>query len=90
MIQNKKNSKNYAVIVYENGYPNVGGIAVLIGIYPTNKAAAFISKTVKERNKLSYYPIIELTNNPPTSTFVEDYLEKINTLNELNKAKNLS
>lgn len=79
----QKETKNYAVIIYENNYsPNTGGIATLIGIYPTHRAASFISKVVKERNKLPFFPIVEPTNFTPTTYFVEDYLERLDAKKE--------
>jgi hypothetical protein len=77
-MQNKKQpNRNSAVVIYENGYPNPGGIATLVGIYPTHRAAVFISKIVKERNKLPFFPTIEATVQAPTTIFVENYLERM-------------
>jgi hypothetical protein len=74
----QKLKKNFAVVIYENGYPtNPKGIATLVGIYPTQRAATFIRKIVKDKYKLSFFPIIEATEHPPTSTSVEHYLERM-------------
>jgi len=76
-MQQKKISKNYLVAIYENNYPNPGGIATLVGIYPTHPEAAFISKAVKDRNKLPFFPIIEPTDYPPTTMSVANHLERM-------------
>jgi hypothetical protein len=69
---------NYAVELQENDYPNPKGTSMLLGIYPTEEAARFISKVVKNKFKLSTYPIVYKTNFPITSDKVENFTTKTN------------
>ena len=73
----QKTKKNYAVIIYEKNYPNPKGIATLVGIYPSHAAAGFIRKVVKDKFKLSFFPIIEPTDFEPTTYSVESFLERM-------------
>ena len=60
------------------------GITVLLGIYPSIQAASLISKTIKDRNKLGFYPTIVPTDNACTTNLVEDFLQKLNEKNRKN------
>lgn len=69
---------NYAVLLFEGDYPEKpGSICVLVGIYPTKRAAKFISLKIRERHKLSFFPKITETNFPVTTDTVEDYLDRM-------------
>lgn len=40
---------NYKVVSEDNGYPKKGGVAALVGIYPTEEGAEFIKSVVRKR-----------------------------------------
>ena len=67
-------TKNYAVMIKDNGYPfEKGTICTLIGIYPSKKASNFIQEQVKKKENTRI--IIEPTSHPCTSTTVDNYLK---------------
>ena len=66
------NDYNWKLIAKDNNYPRHGGIAALIGIYPTYEGAEFILNTVKKKYPYSVFEIIK-TNYPLTVKYPENF-----------------
>ena len=70
-------SKNWMVIV------NVKDGTEMKGVYPTKRAAQFISQKVKKLDRLPYFPkIVETTSELyPINNNVEEYLQHVEKRN---------
>ena len=82
-----KKNVNYAVVRYTGNFYKGDGECYMYGIYPTHRAAMFISRCVKRNEKLKFYPKVIETDNEPTSTTVEHYLDWAEEQEKKNAAK---
>tara|TARA_Y100000592_G_scaffold24798_2_gene38861 strand:+ start:10179 stop:10502 length:324 start_codon:yes stop_codon:yes gene_type:complete len=91
MAENKANptkkNVNYAVVRYTGNFYKGDGECYMYGIYPTHRAAMFISRCVKRNEKLKFYPKVIESTNEPTSTTVEAYLDWAEEQEKKNAAK---
>ena len=78
---------NYAVVRYKGNFYKGNGECYMYGIYPTHRAAMFISRCVKRNEKLNFYPKVIETENEPTSTTVEAHLDWAEEQEKRNAAK---
>jgi hypothetical protein len=69
---------NYKLIAQDNNYPRYGGIAALIGIYPTEEGAEFIKGIVASKYPHSDLIILK-TSHSITVKYPENFsVEKLN------------
>ena len=78
---------NFAVVRYTGNFYKGDGECYMYGIYPTHRAAMFISRCVKRNEKLKFYPKVVETTNDPTSTSVESHLDWVEAQEKKNAAK---
>lgn len=77
------NDFNWKLIAKDNSYPRHGGVAALIGIYPTEEGAEFIKDVVRKKFTYSVFEIIK-TNYPLTVKYPENFSkEKLKKGNQL-------
>ncbi len=87
MADKTKKNVNYAVVRYTGNFYKGNGECYMYGIYPTERAALFISRCVKRNEKLKFYPKVIETTNEPTSTTVENHLDWAEEQEKRNAAK---
>lgn len=64
---------NFKLVAEDNNYPQKGGIAALVGIYPTETAAELIRKIVSRHYQNSTL-VISPTEFPVTVKYIENFL----------------
>lgn len=81
------NEFNWKLVAEDNNYPRHGGIAALVGIYPTEEGAEFIKNIVGFRYPNSRMMVYK-TSYPLTVKYPENFSSaKLNKNNNIRKMK---